>query len=320
MAVGTQVRDVHINAPLTNFSQAYRPKGMIAEECFALVPVVHESDIYYTWNKDDAARTVGNFTGTGSLRADGAPAKTVDFGFGKATYYAEEYALNTRITDRQRKNADSMLRLEMNKTMKVQDLLMLDQEYRCMTLYTTVANWAAANAITKVGTAQWSDPSFTGSIESDIDTGREAVRLGSLGAADPNQIIIPARVAKTVKRDSKIRDLVKYTHDTLLVDGDLPPQIWGMKILIPRVARTSSAEGVAGTYSDVWGTDVVMHYKEDNPGLESLTSGVIFRSRPYQVKQWRDERVDSDFFQPSVIQTEVLTSNVAGYLIKSATT
>ena len=67
------VSGVHINAELTSLSLGYHPDGMIAEQVFPVIPVKHESDTYWKWDKGQAFNQLRS-DGYGSLRANGARA------------------------------------------------------------------------------------------------------------------------------------------------------------------------------------------------------------------------------------------------------
>ncbi len=306
------VRGVHISAPLSALSIGYHPVGYVAERLAPVVPVEHENDLFYIWDRADALRELD------SLRADGAEARMADYGWSQAPYVCEEYALKTRITDRQRQNADVSLQLEISKIRRVQDTVLLGQERRIAGLLSTTS-LAASHQTTLSGVNQWNNASFAGSIEQNIDTGNEAVRQ-DLGGLPPNVIVIPKAVAKVMKRDSKVRDLIKYTHAELLVDGELPPTLWGHEVIIPSVASVTAIENpsVTPAAADVWGKNVFLVYRTLNPGLDQITCAYIFRARPWQVKVWRQEEIDSTFYQPSIVQNEKLVAGLAGYGIFSA--
>jgi len=306
-----KVNEVHQNAALSNVAIGYHPKGMIAEQVFPVLPVKKESDKYYTWDKDMGLRYIDG------LRADGTESKTISYNLSTSTYTCEEYALKTRVTDRERDNADDVLKLETSKTKRVMGQLLIGQERRLATLLTTQANYPASNRVQLAGITQWDNAGFVGSIEGDMDDGKEAVRTGT-GGDDPNFIIIPSAVAKVVKRDADIRDLIKYTHADLLIDGDLPPMLWGMKVLIPKTVYTTSVEGNATqTYVDVWGKHCVLGY---NPGAEGSIDtpafGYIFRKQAPTIYQWYEDKIRATYIEASMIQDEVMTSNVSGYLIE----
>src|SRR5258707_7341025 len=200
------VRGVHINQALSQLSVGFMPQGMVAEQIFPVLPVTHESDAYWVWDKGQAFRTERS-DGKGTLRPDGAPSKQVNFGGTAKLYTAEEYAAKVRVTDRERSNADSALRLEVSKMTRAQKLVLWEQEIRVASLLTTSTNYAAGNTVTLSGTSQWNNASFASQtagtqsiIEQNVDAGREAVRLAT-GGLEANTIIIPRAVARVIKRD-----------------------------------------------------------------------------------------------------------------------
>jgi len=303
--------DVYVSAPLTNFSIGYHPKGMVARQVFDVVPVVKESGEYFVWNRHDAARIPN------SLRADGAESNTLSFDLdSNGTYRTHEYALKTKITDRNRENADSVLKLEQAKTMRVKDLVELGLEQRVATLLGTQANYASTNRVQLSGVDQWNNASFSGSIESRIDTGKEAIRQQTLGL-NPDVIIIPSAVAKVIKRDPTIRELIKYTHADLLVDGDLPQKLWGMKVIIPTAVNVTTRKGASTqTIADLWGKHVIMTVTNGGGMIDVPTFGKILQRGQGVVRTWRKEELRSDLYEYGMETDEIITSNVAGYFIE----
>ena len=315
-----KVNEIHIDAALSNIALGYHPAGMIAENIFPIVTVKKESDKYYEWNKGDAFRIPDN-----TMRADGTKSKRIGFNIRTSTYSAEEYALNIQVTDRQLANADSVINLRASKTRRLKDILTLDQEIRVASLLTTQANWASTNRVQRSGTQQWNNASFDGGttygIEATLDTGKEAVRKGT-GGLEPNIIIIPSAVAKVMKKDSTIRDLIKYTHANLLVDGDLPQMLWNMKVLIPKAVKNTNKEGNATqTLTDVWGNHVVLLYVTTNAAIDEVTAGYIFRAAnaahiPWGVRTWREQAEKAEVVETEICQDEKLVCNVAGYFVE----
>ena len=122
------VRDVHVNQALTNVAIGYHPQGLIAEQIFPIVPVVHETDKFYIWDRTDPFRRES------TLRADGAESNEVEFKVTTDTYSAEEYALKVGVTDREVSNADSVLQLKISKQKRLQDKLLVDMEARVAAL------------------------------------------------------------------------------------------------------------------------------------------------------------------------------------------
>lgn len=310
MAIG--VGDVHVDAALTNLSVNYDPlsMGYVAEQVARVINVVKESDKYYLWDRPSAFRVPTD------LRADGGESNETDTALTTTTYQCEEYALKTKVTDRQVANADNVLNLRANKMRYVQNLELIAQEKRVATLLTTTANFASGHYSTLSGTDQWDNASFTGSIEAKLDDAKEVVRK-AIGM-EPNVLVVPAAVAKVMKRDAAIRELIKYTQNNLLVNGDLPPTMFNMRVLIPTAINVTSIKGASSdTYADIWGKDVVLAYVPSGGALDTPALSYILRSRNFQVKSWRDEPIASEWIEVGVVQDEIMPANMAGYVYKA---
>lgn len=306
------VRAVHYDRPLETLSIDYHPRGLIGESVFKVVPVQHESDLYYKFNRGDRFRMID------TTRADGTPAREVDFAFTTDGYVAEARAISVKLTDREMRNQDQELQLQLSKVRGAQDLLLLDQERKIANLLADSTQFAAANQ-TNIGALaanQWNNSSYSGSIEQTLDVAKDAVRLQT-GGAMANQLVLPKAVALVVKRDAKIRELIKYTHSDLLVDGDLPMKLWNMDVLIPQATQNTGIEGNTDNLSDLWGKHAWVLYTAEAPGLTTLSFGYIFRVGNMTVKTWRDETIDTTYFRPEYIQTEKVVSPYAGYLMQN---
>ena len=306
-----QLNTVHIDAALTNLSIQYQPTGYIADQVMPILKVKNESDKFFKWDRGTSLRVPE------SKRADGAESNKVLYKVTTDSYQCEEYALNTDVTDRQLKNADKILNLRANKMKMTKNLITLDREKRVDSLLTTTGNYDSAVRVTLAGTNQWNNDSFAGSIELDIDTGKEAVR--ALIGFEPNMIIIPAAIAKVMKRDDAIRELIKYTQSNLLINGDLPPSIWNMKVLIPTAINITSIEGHATTTTaDVWGDDVILTYVPAGGSIDTPAHAYTFRSRNFRTKAGREEKRGTEVIEVSMIDDEKITSDISGYLITNA--
>jgi len=319
--------NVHQNVPLTQFSIAYRPTGLIAESIAPVIKVAHESDLWYVWDKGQRFR-VERSDGYGSMRADKAEVKVLNYGATLKSYTAFEFALATEISDRELANQDSVLQLEVSKVQAVQDSLLLDQEIRVANLFYNTANYPAGNFATLSGTSQWNNASFLSQtngahsiIKQQIELGKEAVRK-STGGLLPNTIILPRAVASVLFNDVGLADLIKFNTNNpmanLLSADFIPETLWGMKVLIPTGIYQTAVEGEAFNGADVWGKNVWMGYVNPTPGPNTLTFGNILRVREWNVKQYREERRDVTVYRPSIVQTEQLIAGDAGYLIVNA--
>jgi hypothetical protein len=318
------VRSVHQNVPLTQMSIGYHPTGLIAEQVFPVIPVKNENDSYYKWDKGQSFR-LDRTDGYSTVRPDKSRPKTLQFGATLDSYIAEEFALEMGISDRELQNQDSALNLEVSRLRRVQDLVLLDQELRVSKIALTTGY--NSGSITLAGNNQWNDVNFVSMLDSqhsvikaEIDAGGEVVRIAT-GGLIPNTIVIPREVAVVMYNDVGLVDLVKYnTNDpqrSLLSNNLLPPELWGMRVLCPTGLADFSDEGEVSNNQSVWGKNLWIGYVNQNPGLDSLTYGMIFRARPWLVKQFRDEFTAQTLYQPGIIQAEKLVASDCGYVMKA---
>lgn len=305
-------RGVHYNTLLEGLSISYRPYGMIGDQLCTVIPVKKESDAFIKWNLGDALRQYNTY------RQDGTRANQLTTGFDKDNYSVEEYAIEFQITDRVRENQDAPLMLEMALTNQAQDVIKLDQERRVITLLTTAGNYANTNTVTLSGVNQWNNAAFSGNIEKVLDDAKEAVRINTANNAQQLFAVIPQAAALVVKRDAKVRDLIRFTDKSLLTNGGLPPEIWGMRIVVPTVVGNTSVTEIFGadtyTLADLWGKDIVLTFK-GAPALNTFMHCAIFRHQDLRIEQWRDEPTSSSWYRASYRQAEKIISNVGGYLI-----
>lgn len=303
------VKDLHIDAALSNLSISYAPSGFIADLVAPITTVTKESDKYYVWDRADSFRSQDD------KRAPGAVAKTIDFGLSTDSYYAEEFALRTRILWREMENADVALKLEQSKTKKLKDALLIGREKRVAALMLATGSYASGLSVTLSGTSQWSHASYAGDIIKEIDAGKEAVRLAC--GMMPNTIIIPAAVIPTMTNHSTFRDHYKYTANDLAGTG-LPPVLRGLKVLVPGVQNTTSNEGAASAaVGDVWGKNIVIAYVDPTDALDSFTLAKTFRKGSNEVRKYDIDAEKATYVENSILEDVKIVSNVAGYLIKA---
>lgn len=309
------VGNVHINVPLSNLARLYRPTGFVADDVCPYLPVENESNLYYIFDQ-------GPFyaTDVDDLVADRSAPREVEYSHSTDTYTCQRRELAWTISDRERKNADSQLNLERNKQVGTLGRLLLKREIRVAALLRKTTNGggltSGANAAANWGTAG------TTSIESDIITGREAIRL--LIGIEPNVIVIPEAVAAKMNQNAQIRDWVKYAVFQPGVNPLeqshplLPPVFFGMRVLTPGMLANTAMEGQTATYSDVWGTHVRLLYVNTGPALESPSVAYTFRSEELLTRQERIGRPRVDWYAVGQTIQEKIVAPDAGYEIASA--
>ncbi|WP_155300542.1 hypothetical protein [Deinococcus kurensis] len=299
--MSNRASDLQVEAALTAFSINYRPQNLIADQILPIVPHGNETGIFWEWDQKKA------FSFPDTLRADGTRPNTLDVKASKRAFAVEEYALDIGITDREEKNADGVLRLRQNKTKRVQDAILMDQERRVAKLLRD-----GLNGETLSGGDLWS-ATGTANIEEQIDDAKEAVRKAT-GGLEPNVIIIPRQVTRYAKRHDYIRDLLKFTNNSLLVNGELPEQVFGLKTVIPGALQDNGPTALQ--MEDVWGDDIVIAHVTDAPELDSPSLGYIIRNGDFVTYTWREDAISTTWIRPTVMQTEILAHKGCGYVLR----
>ena len=296
------VSSVHVNAALTNLAISYKNAELVWDRIFSIVPVAKESDTYFVFNKEE-------LQDEDALRAAGAEAREITWDVTTATYTAQEYTLRHLIPDRVISNADVAVRPEISTTNKLMRKILLGTERRAALLCQDTRN-VGTSATPSI---KWDGTSPT--IEKDIDTAKDTVRLAA--GTEPTSILLPYKVNNAVKRDSTLRDLIRYTvpGDVLIRNGELPPILFNLETIIAGAIRNTANEGAAESLGDVWTDNVLVFYKEPNPGLEATSYGYTFRVQTPIVKKYRVDTRNGIMIEVGLTQTEKVTSTSCAYIL-----
>lgn len=317
------VGNVHVNVPLSNLAVRYMPNlnGFIADEVLPRLPVNNESDSYYVYDQ-------GPFfdTSVSDLVADRAAPRRVEYSATTAQYKTERRELAWDISDRERRNADTQLRLEETKQAGTLSLLYLRREARVAALLRKTTNGGQLTNGANAGT-KWDNASATWqTIYGDVVAG--ITKLRQTIGAKPNTIIIPAAVAEGMGKSA----FFSAQAGPLLTVNDpaasriytdypfLPPVLWGMRVLVPGAIQGGAKEGQTQTYTDIWDEQVRMLYVTPGPSMDTPSVGYTFTSEALQTRQWRDEERRVDAYSVGFNVDERVIAPLAGYEINDCLT
>ncbi len=188
-----QAGDVHVNAPLTNFSQAWftaRSGERVANigDC----PVDKQSDVYFEWSRADILRAVTE------QRAHGAQSAIIGANVSAdASYYAKVWSIKTDIEDLVAANADAAVGLEQGKTDLIAEAMDRREETEFASVVMTAGSWGSNTSTpSTLWSAAGSNP------VTDIADKRESI-LKATGR-EPNVVIMGYPVWKALKNNSTI--------------------------------------------------------------------------------------------------------------------
>lgn len=300
-----QLKGLHIDRLLTNFSQKYQNAAFVNERLFPVVPVEKESDLYSVYGLE-------MFNIYESRRANGGRSNEVDWTVGTERYSCEQYSLSDLVTDRSKDNADKPLTIEMDTVEFVQDTLDLAKEYRAAQIARNPSNYIAANTEALSGTSRWDQSGSTPT--KDITTAKKAIWKASRKM--PNTIMIPNEIALEMSTNPEIVELRKYTDPNLLTDSGLPKRLLGLEVVEAGAGYNAANPGQQAQIADVWGKDIIIAYVDPKPKLKTQTYGLTFRTNKY-VKKWRVEEREGDMVEVNDINDLAMIMSGCGFLLQS---
>jgi hypothetical protein len=331
---GMPVGVVHVNVPLSNLAILYRPGfyGFIADEIVPQLPVVHESDVYYTWTQGDFFAT-----DVSDLVPDRTEPRAIEFTATTAQYQAKRRELAWDLSDRERRNADDQLRLETVKQEAVLGRLALLREMRCEALLrpntqtTTIGGEVFTGGLdstmTAAKTAFW-DGSATTYNQVFTDVVKGITKLRQAIGQKPSHIVIPAAVAEGLHKSlffsssngpqifmAAPADSAAYRNFPLL-----PPVLWGLQVLVGGEIKNTAVEGQTASYTDVWGEECRILYVTPSPDIERPSVAYTFQSEAPTTRQTRDDKKRIDWFATGRTIVENVVAPFAGYTISDCLT
>lgn len=287
---------------LTNVAVEFEPKGMIADRVMPVVPVVFESAGYYTF--DDS-----NFNIPEAKRNPRAVYKEIEFGMGTDSYRAEEYGLEARIDDRERRNSPGALDLDVGKTRRLTNGVLLNRERRVANLVTNTAN--VTQNTTLVGAAQWSDP--TSDPGTNARTARSTIR--SKTGVRPNKLALGYDVFESLRVHPRVIDFMDGGRAS---EADLAEYFEVDEVIVAEAIYNTAKEGQAATLTDLWGKDALFFYQSPIVAADEPSFGYQFEALAMGVFRYRDIPVNCDIIRVNEIRAEKIASIKLAYLIKAA--
>ncbi len=300
---------------LSNLARRYKPFGFIARELMPQIGVSTLSGQYPVFTKSYWFQNEVD-----NLVADRAPAAEIDFEWSTETFLCEEYALKVSITDLERSQAISQLRLEQSKTEFLTHRMELAHEIRVAAILKKVS--AGTPGGLNLGAApstNWDQAAAD--IEGDIKTGVLAV-YDATGLV-PNTIVIPYKVAYAMAVQEDVRAILRSDATGKGVDyiqlghRVLPTVIHGMRVVIPMGAQQDSAkEGGTSSISEIWGDDVRLLYTDTAAGWGQPAVGYLLSHTPKKVTRWRTTDPDVEYVREMERYDIKITAPDCGYEIQ----
>jgi hypothetical protein len=250
-------------------------------------------------------------------RAFGAPAKRTSISRSYTAFnISSDRSLTIPIADEILNNSPNPAGVEAQRLATIMNRLRMDIEIDAAALVAAIAT--GADPTVKF------DAASGVIIEKCIDVAKEAFFLQF--GMEPNTILIPVPIARVMKRDATVRTQIQYTHADLLVNGDLPPVLWNLNVVIPG-AITKTTPDVAITR--IWGANTItlLYVDPGRPDEDTNTWGLQIRSPvgaglQIAAYRWRDPdpTAATSYVAAAIKQTELVVNAALGYKITNVLT
>lgn len=272
------VADVHVAAALTDVATAYfqSQDAYVADKVFPMVPVQHQTDVYFRWSKADF------FRDEAQQRADATESAGTGSNLDTASYSAKVWALHQDIGPQVRANADPAVDLDIAVTRTLMQKLLIRRDRFFMTKYMTTGVWGTTCTGTANGTPGTSTPAFwdddaNSDPFTDIAVGQTTI-LQNTGMM-PNVLLLAWPVYQALRKHPLVIDRIKYTNPAYA--GTVTPALLAQAFAVDRVVVSmavynSAAEGVAASMSFVAGKNALLCYAAPQPGLMVASAGYTF--------------------------------------------
>jgi hypothetical protein len=308
------VRDVHVDAVLTQMSVAYRQtqSNFIANDLFPEIPVDKMSDLYYVYDKGDWFRDEAD------VRAPGTESQGSGYRIGTDTYTAKVYAFHKDIDDQTRANYDNPLNPDRDAVEFVTNRMLMRQERDWAATCFKTGVWATdATGVNSGPTGgqflRWNDATST-PVE-DMELAKETM-LSTTGFL-PNTLVLGYQVFRYLKQHPAIYNRLKYTtSENITVDilarfFDVDRVVVARSIVNTgnRNAAGAAVNGTGGgtdSFSFVHGKHALLMYVNPSPSLLQPSAGYRFGWRGvsdgmgatvgisrFRMPELRSERIES---------------------------
>lgn len=308
---------VHVNRPLTNISIAYmqNQENYIATKVFPIVPVDKQSDVYYSYTKNDWLRDEAK------LRKGGTESAGSGYGLSTASYNCDVFGFHKDVDDQMRANTDQPLDADRDATEFVTQRLLTRTEIQWAADYFTTSVWGTDLTPTNL----WSDYANSDPID-DIEAGKESI-LSTTGF-EANTLVLGYQVYRKLKRHPDIVDLLKYTsRDAANITPAMLAGIFEVeRVLVAKAVKATNVENETGAYSFTHGKHALLCHVAKSPSLMTPSAGYIFAWRGVSgglganvaISRFRMEHLKSDRIEGETAFDDKVVASDLGYFFSGA--
>lgn len=261
--------DVHVNKPLTNISIAYiqNSRDFVADKVFPIVPVVKQSDLYFSYDKKFWFQTQASERAPSSESAGSSYKVSAT-----NSYFASVYAVHRDVDDQIRANADQPLDMDRDATLFVTQQLLLRREIQFNRTYLQPGIWTGDTGGDFTPSNLWS--SAAGNPMQDIDTEKQKIKQQT--GYMPNVFVNGVDVFLSVRNNAAVLDRIKYTQRGV-VSEELLAVLFGVeKYLVAAAVQDTNPEGETNNMNFLLTRSGLLVYANPAPSILQPSGGYIF--------------------------------------------
>jgi len=311
--------DVHVNRPLTNFSQKYLQKSdsFVSSRAWPSIPVARQSDLYHVFDRGDFYRD------DMEERADGAESAGGGFDLSTDPYFCRVYGYHKDVSDRQRANSDAGINLDQSATQLVTHKGLIRRERVMAESLFAGGLWHNGGAAPSAG----QNVDWTGTADPIVDI-RTAIRaVHQVTGYRANRVLFGREAYDTCLDNDAVVARTTGGATTAAPAQVLRQTLAGLfevdEVHVMDAVYNGSAKGEADSFSFVGGDQVLVYYAPPSVGLEEPTAGVQFAWTGYhgattsgvRIKRFRMEPNSADRIEGECAFDFRLTSPSLGYLL-----
>ena len=319
--------DVHVNRPLTNFSQKFlmNQDMFVGTVAFPNLPVTAKSDEYYQFAREDFYRDEAQ------ERADAAESAGSGFGLSTDLYNAKVYAFHKDVSDRQRANQDAAIQLDESATQFVTHKLLIRRERLFAGAFFNTGIWSFE--LTGVAAApnanqflQWSEAG-----SDPIKDVRDGIRtVHQRTGYRPNKMLIGREAFDALLDNDAILERIiggATTAVTAMVLRTKLAELFEIEaIYVMDSVFNNAVAGATENNQFIGGNNALLYYAPNSAGLNEPTAGLQFSwtglmgntPNGMRIKRFRMEANEADRIEGQMSFDYKVVSADLGYFFANA--
>lgn len=268
------MQNAHVDRALTNVSVSYLQdaSAFIADKVFPIVPVKRQSDIFYTYSKEDFMRDEAQVRGAATESAGG------DYGVEASDpYYCRKHAFHKDVTPEERVNYDEPLDADKDATDFVSQKMLIRREMQWASNYFKAGVWGreiagVADGAGENSTIKW-DLATSNPIKDITDA---AVKMAGDTGIKPNTLVLSPYAFNALKNHEDILDRIKYTQKGIVTTDILASLFEVENVYVAWSVVNSAAKGGEAAIDFIMGKHAMLCYSNPRPALRKPSAGYIF--------------------------------------------